>query len=79
MNRISGYRNMIGLTQEEMAKKLGITEGTYRRKEKGLSRFKDTEIIIFYNLIRERDSNVKLEDIFFAHSQTKKDEKVKEG
>lgn len=35
MNKIKGYRNMLGLTQEELGKKLGISKQSYYNKETG--------------------------------------------
>jgi DNA-binding XRE family transcriptional regulator len=66
MNRIVGYRKMIGLTQKEMAKKLGISEGTYRNKEKGKVSFKDGEIRIFFDLVHKVIPEVTINDIFFV-------------
>jgi DNA-binding XRE family transcriptional regulator len=65
MNRIIGYRNMIGLTQKEMAKELSVSEGTYRNKEKGKSSFKDNEMEIFLKLVRREFPSVTIDDIFF--------------
>lgn len=39
LNKIKGYRNMLGLTQEQMGKKLGITKQTYHNKEVGKIHF----------------------------------------
>ncbi|AEZ61461.1 transcriptional regulator, putative [Streptococcus infantarius subsp. infantarius CJ18] len=43
LNKIKGYRNMLGLTQEQMGKKLGITKQTYHNKEVGKNSFSDKE------------------------------------
>jgi len=34
MNKIAGYRKMLGLTQGEMARYLNISEVTYRNKRR---------------------------------------------
>ncbi|MGC4388691.1 helix-turn-helix domain-containing protein, partial [Streptococcus suis] len=34
-NKIRGYRNMLGLTQEQLGKKLGMTKQSYHNKEVG--------------------------------------------
>lgn len=65
MNRVAGYRKMLGLTQKEVAKSLDITEATYRNKEKGRTSFKDYEMNLFVRLIKSKDPNIKIEDIFF--------------
>ncbi len=72
MNTISGYRKMIGYTQRQMAKKLGITEGTYNRKENGKSNFKIDEMKIFISLVREEIPTINAEEIFFNNKPTKK-------
>lgn len=75
MNKVLGYRKMIGLTQTEMAEKLGISEATYRAKEKGRSHFTNQEILIFIELIKESDPFITFDDIFFSKNPTKKDER----
>lgn len=45
VNKVLGYRKMISLTQKEMASQLGISEGQYRAKEKGLYDFTRNETI----------------------------------
>lgn len=77
MNKITGYRIMAGYTQLQMAKKLSITEGTYRRKEKGLSSFRDYEMELFFNEIQSALPDITITDIFFNLKPTQKDE-VKE-
>lgn len=74
MNRIVGYRKMTGLTQKEMAKKLSISEGTYRNKEKGKVSFKDREMKIFFDLVHKVIPSVATNDIFFVNIPTKTDE-----
>ncbi|TYR78435.1 helix-turn-helix domain-containing protein [Priestia megaterium] len=70
MNRIVGYRKMIGLTQKEMAKRLNISEGTYRNKEKGKVSFKDGEMKIFFDLVHKELPVVTINDIFFTNKPT---------
>lgn len=67
MNRkIIGYRSMLGMTQNEMAKQLGVSENTYRKKEHGKVPFKDFEMEKFQEVIVERTGiNVSISDIFF--------------
>lgn len=33
LNKVKGYRAMLGLTQEEMANKLGLSRASYTNKE----------------------------------------------
>ena len=40
-NKVKGYRNMLNLSQKEMAKLLDISTLSYHNKEKGKYEFKD--------------------------------------
>lgn len=40
-NKVRGYRNMLGMTQKQMGKALGISKQSYMNKEKGYVTFKD--------------------------------------
>lgn len=64
-NKIRGYRNMLGLTQEQLGKKLGMTKQTYHNKEVDRNSFSDEEKIEFKNLLLPLFPNITLEDIFF--------------
>lgn len=64
-NKIRGYRNMLGLTQEELGKKLGITKQTYHNKEVGRNSFSDREKIAFKELLLPLFPDITIEDIFF--------------
>jgi len=66
MNKIAGYRKMLGLTQREMARHLNISEVTCRNKEKGNSAFKDKEMKLFYEVFSQKNPKVTIEDIFFS-------------
>jgi putative transcriptional regulator len=44
LNRIKGKRNEKGITQDEMALKLGITQKTYNLKENGKAEFTLAEL-----------------------------------
>lgn len=65
LKTIRGYRIMIGKTQKEFAKLLGISEGSYRLKELGRSEFKLTEMKKIIDEINGKGIKVSLEDIFF--------------
>lgn len=64
MNKVKGYRNMIGYSQEEMAKALNIKRDTYRLKEAGERQFTQEEMVAFLNEIKKVDSSVTLDLIF---------------
>lgn len=65
VNKVRGYRNMLGLSQKEMAKKLNISANAYRSKESGKVDFKDSEKIIIKEMILPLFPEVTLEEIFF--------------
>lgn len=66
LNRIRGYRVMIGLTQEEMAGKLGVTKQAYSLKELGKSPFKDHERLIIRELVREIKPDITIDELFYS-------------
>ncbi|MGK0719115.1 helix-turn-helix transcriptional regulator [Streptococcus uberis] len=66
MNKIKGYRNMLGLTQEELGKKLGISKQSYHNKETGKTSFSDSEKLKFKTLIQPLFPEITLEEIFFS-------------
>ena len=61
--KLKALRVMRDLTQEELAKELGIHEVTYNRKEQGLSQFTLNEAKQISDFFKES-----IEDIFFAQS-----------
>ncbi|WP_085678341.1 helix-turn-helix transcriptional regulator [Limosilactobacillus reuteri] len=70
-------KNQKKMTQEQMAKYLGITPKTYRSKELGNSEFTLDEMFEIAKLF-----NKKIDDIFLPRkyqSGTKSDERVKGG
>lgn len=64
-NKIKGYRYMLGLSQQEMALKLGISKETYIKRERGVVKFKDEEKIKFKKLLVNIFPNITIEQIFF--------------
>ncbi|WP_288979366.1 helix-turn-helix transcriptional regulator [uncultured Parvimonas sp.] len=65
LNKIRGYRVMIGLSQVYMANLLNISQYSYNRKELGITPFKDNEKIKIRDLFKEYISSVTLEELFF--------------
>lgn len=61
---------MTGLTQKEMAKKLSISEGTYRNKEKGRAEFSCSEMETFFDLVRKEVETITINEIFFGNRPT---------
>lgn len=65
MNKVKGYRVMLGLTQKELGEKLGCSYQSISSKEKGETQFNDKEKIIFKNLVKQLFPNITIDDIFF--------------
>ena len=63
--KVKGYRVMVGLTQQELASKIGISVQSYRNKEKGRVAFKDSEKIFIRELFGRVVKGITLEDLFF--------------
>ncbi|OLS05224.1 hypothetical protein AUK68_08885 [Staphylococcus epidermidis] len=67
MNKVLGYRKMLGKTQKQMAMEFNISEQSYRNKEKGKVEFKKDEMIKFKSLLVGKGlNNISLDDIFFG-------------
>ena len=56
---------MLGLTQEEMAKELGVSTPTYRTYEEDPTKMSIETANKFINIINRVDKNITLNDIFF--------------
>lgn len=56
---------MIGETQDDFAKMLGISRQAYIRKEDGRSRFKDGEKKIIRDHFRKQGIKTTIDDLFF--------------
>lgn len=59
MNSIKKYREEKNITQEEMAKRLGISQQAYSRKERGERKF-----LIDEGFVLEETLNVPLRELF---------------
>ena len=67
MNKLKRLRLLAGYTQTDIAKMFGITNQSYSRKEAELVPFKDTEKVLFMNLIAETSPDETIESVFFEH------------
>lgn len=56
---------MIGLRQKDVAKVLNISVQAYNAKENKKTSFKDSEKIIFTNLVKEKIPSITIQEIFF--------------
>ena len=61
-HRLVGLRRGALITQEEMAKALGISTRAYSNKERGISEFKTNEIFAIAKIL-----NKPIEDIFLPY------------
>lgn len=74
MNKIAGYRKMLGKSQKQIAANFNISEQAYRNKEKGRTEFKKGEMQIFKTLlVNQGFTNITIDDIFFDHQPTQTD------
>ena len=68
INKIAGYRAMLGLTQQQMGEKLGIkNKQTYSLKENGKRAFSDNEKELFKKFMLPYFPNITIDDIFFEN------------
>lgn len=63
INMIKGYRVACNITQEQMAKELGVSDTTYRNMELN-NTFTLDQMKVFTKVINVVEPSVKLEDIF---------------
>lgn len=66
MNKIAGYRKMLGFTQEGMAKQFGISTQAYWKKEKGDTQFNDKEKLLFKEMLKTLFPEITIDEIFFS-------------
>ncbi|EGQ3229741.1 helix-turn-helix domain-containing protein [Staphylococcus pseudintermedius] len=65
---------MLGMSQSEMASKMNISVQSYSKKENGKVAFKDSEKVLFKNLLLPYFNNITIDEIFFANELSKVEE-----
>lgn len=66
LNKIAGWRNMLGLSQKEMATALKIkSQQQYSLKENGKAPFRDEEKKLFKELLIPHFPDITIDEIFF--------------
>lgn len=66
MNKVIGYRKMLGMTQDDMAKLFGVSVQAYRMKEVGKTAFNKKEMLLIRRLLREKlFPKITIDEIFF--------------
>lgn len=65
LDKITGYRRMLNLTQKDMANLLGISLSAYNKRENGYIDFSDKQKIIIRDIITRYFPNENMESLFF--------------
>ena len=65
LNKVAGYRVMMGLSQKEIGEKMGMTGAAYSNKELGKRAFNDTEKKKFKEILNEYIPGITIDEIFF--------------
>ena len=66
VNKIRGYRVMIGITQNEMAEKLSMSLRSYQLKESGEQSFKSDELLKIQEVLNEKNVKVSIDELLNA-------------
>lgn len=66
--KLVGYRNMLNLSQQEVASKIGVSPTTYNHKETGKRKFSQTEMVAIISLFKERIPEITMDEIFFENN-----------
>lgn len=66
MSKLRGYRVMLGLTQEQLGQKLGITKQSYNNKETGKIAFTDKERLAIKSLVMEIKPDITIDELFYS-------------
>lgn len=65
LNKVAGYRAMIGKTQAEVGEYLGISKQSYSNKERGQRNFNDEEKLKLKELFSNYIPDITIDSIFF--------------
>ncbi|MBF0818603.1 helix-turn-helix transcriptional regulator [Streptococcus acidominimus] len=66
MDRLKGYRVMLGLTQSQMADKLSISLQSYNNKETGKTPFNDKEKRLVKSMVAEIEPDITIDKLFYG-------------
>ncbi|MBD3950039.1 helix-turn-helix transcriptional regulator [Tuanshanicoccus lijuaniae] len=61
---VSRYRRYTGLTQEQLAKLIGISTNSYSNKERGITPFTYHEMVKIRGVFRDYFPNITMDEIF---------------
>ncbi|MCC9700289.1 helix-turn-helix domain-containing protein, partial [Streptococcus agalactiae] len=65
MDKLRGYRVMLGLTQKDMSDKLNISLQSYNNKETGKSAFNDKERLAIKSMVSEIKPDITIDELFY--------------
>lgn len=65
--KLIAWRKFYGITQKEMADKIGIDVRTYINKEQGLSQFKANEMFLIAKILKKDISEIFVPSDFISH------------
>ena len=66
MTKITELRKKYNITQEQIAKVIGISRVNYNMKENGKRAFKQKEMLKIYQYFNKKDKRINMQDIFLA-------------
>lgn len=66
MDRLKGYRVMLGLTQSQMADKLNISLQSYNNKETKKTPFNDKEKRVIKSMVAEIEPDITIDKLFYS-------------
>ncbi|HEO2821155.1 TPA: helix-turn-helix domain-containing protein [Streptococcus agalactiae] len=66
MDKLRGYRVMLGLTQKDMSDKLNISLQSYNNKETGKSAFNDKERLAIKSMVAEIKPDITIDELFYS-------------
>ena len=65
INKMAGYRTMIGFNQTQMGEVLGISKQAYSNKERGVVKFNDKEKLLLKEFLRTYLPDISIDELFF--------------
>lgn len=63
MNKVKGYRNMIGYTQKQMAEALNMPLRSYMDKENGITEFTIEKYVAIRDLFNSKGLKLTIDDL----------------
>jgi len=63
MNKVKGYRNMVGMTQKQMAEALEMPLRSYMDKENGITEFSIEKYVMIRDLLNSKGLKLTIDDL----------------